>query len=58
MFLNKNPAGKVFNIVFGLAEILDGLVRLFSFGFLATTLTLNWSRYGAKRSIEIMKRKL
>lgn len=56
-FLNKNPQGKVTNLVFGLAEIIDGLIRLFSLGFVATTAPLDVSRQAAKRFGKQMREK-
>lgn len=47
---NKHPAGRLSNMVFGSAAICDGLIRVLSLGFLHTRMTLNWSRYQAKRA--------
>lgn len=55
LFVNKNPAGKFSNILMGLAEIVDGLVRILSLGYLATTLPLDVSRYMVLKNITKMK---
>ena len=41
---NKNPAGRLNNIAFGLCCIGDGLVRVLSLGFLHSSLTLDHAR--------------
>ncbi len=53
--LNKNAAGRRANIVFGLVTLIDGLVRVFSLGFLHTTLPLNTSRKQTKAYLEKLK---
>ncbi len=55
MFINKNPSGKFTNILMGLAEIVDGLIRIISLGYLATTLPLDVSRYMVLKNIAKMK---
>ena len=45
---NQNQAGRVWNMVFGLACVVDGLIRLVSLGFLHTTLCLDVARKQAK----------
>lgn len=55
-FLNKNPAGKVTNVLFGLAELVDGSVRLLSLGFIATGLTSTVSRWQVERHIKRLKK--
>lgn len=57
MFINKNPTGNFTNILMGLAEIVDGLVRILSLGYLATTLPLDVSRYMVLKNITKMKAK-
>lgn len=54
-FLNKHPAGKPWNALFGLAEVCDGLIRVLTFGFVATTLTLLVSRKQAECMIKKLK---
>lgn len=46
---NKHPAGRLGNMLFGVATLCDGLVRLMSLGFLHTTLPLAVSRRQVKR---------
>lgn len=49
---NKNPDGRISNMIFGLCTITDGLVRVCSLGFLHTRFTLEYARYLAKRRFE------
>jgi hypothetical protein len=53
---NLHPAGRFNNIGFGLCAIADGLVRVFSFGFLHTTLTLDYSRSASLKAINAIKK--
>ena len=53
---NLNPAGRLGCIVFGLAQLLDGTVRVISGGFFHTTAPLAVSREQARRRIQILKR--
>lgn len=46
---NRNPAGRLFNILFGLCEVADGLIRIVSLGYLHSRLTLALSRRAAKK---------
>lgn len=55
--LNKNVTGRMSNIVFGLAALIDGLVRVFSLGFLHTTLPISTSRKQTKAYFEKLKSK-
>lgn len=55
---NRHPAGRSGNVLFGLAQIGDGLVRVLSFGFLHSTLALTVSRQQAKSMIQRAKRPL
>lgn len=48
---NLHPAGRVSNIGFGLCEVADGLVRVFSLGFLHTTATLDHARNASRKAI-------
>lgn len=52
---NRHPAGRCGNALFGLAEIIDGLIRVISLGHLHTRLVLNCSRWQARRLIERYK---
>ena len=56
LFLNKNPAGKISNMVFGILEIVDGIVRVLTFGFIATEFNLRFTRWTAKNHIQKLKR--
>lgn len=53
---NRNPAGRIGCIVFGLAQLLDGMVRVASGGFFHTTAPLAVSREQARRHIQNLKR--
>lgn len=46
---NRNPAGRHYNILFGLCEIADGLIRVVSLGYLHSRLTLALSRRAVKK---------
>lgn len=50
--LNRNPSGRISNIVFGLASVIDGFIRIISFGYLHTRLPITVSKYQAKYSIQ------
>lgn len=41
---NRHPAGRLYNVLFGLCQVADGLVRVASLGYLHTRLTLAVSR--------------
>lgn len=53
---NRNPAGRMGCIVFGLSLMLDGVVRVASGGFFHTTAPLAVSREQARRHIQNLKR--
>lgn len=53
---NKHPSGRLSNMLFGLAEVVDGLVRVVSFGFAHTRLTLIVSKWQTKKHIESLKK--
>lgn len=46
---NRSPMGKWYNVLFGLAHCADGLVRVLSLGFLASSFTLTLARNNARR---------
>lgn len=48
---NLHAAGRRANVLFGFAEVIDGLVRVFSAGFFHTRLTLIVSRWQMRRAI-------
>lgn len=54
--VNKSRGGKVGNMCFGVFGILDGIVRLFSFGFLYTDLRFRWARNSVARSFTKQKK--
>ena len=49
---NLNAAGRRANVLFGVAELMDGLVRILSLGFLHTRLTLIVSRWQIRRAFQ------
>lgn len=49
---NLNAAGRRANVLFGFAGLVDGLVRILSFGFLHTRLTLIVSRWQVRRAFQ------
>lgn len=53
---NLHPAGRIHCIVFGLAQVLDGVVRIASGGFFHTTAPLAVTREQARRHIQNLKR--
>ena len=55
---NRNAAGRWGNMVFGLAQLADGVVRVLSLGFLHTRLPVNVSRWQALRSFQLAKKRL
>lgn len=52
---NLNPAGQLGCIVFGLAQLFDGTVRVVSEGLFHTTVPLAVSREQARRHIQNLK---
>jgi hypothetical protein len=52
---NKNRAGRIGCMLFGLDNIADGLVRVFSFGFLHTRLPIELSKFQVKRNIKRLR---
>jgi hypothetical protein len=49
---NLHAAGRRANVLFGFAELVDGLVRILSFGFLHTRLTLIVSSWQVRRAFQ------
>lgn len=47
LFLSKNPNGKAGNIFYGLGEVVDGLIRALTFGFVATRIPLEIDKFQA-----------
>lgn len=52
---NRNPAGRKHNFMFGLIQIVDGLVRVTTFGFMRTNLLNEFTRSMALRQINKQK---
>ena len=50
--INKNPSGRCGNFVFGFVVILDGVVRVFSIGFLHTDFMSSYAKRQAKKRIK------
>jgi len=55
IYLNKHPAGKALNVLFGLASVVDGLIRVLSAGFLFSSATLWVSRVQSKYLLNKLK---
>jgi hypothetical protein len=56
-YLDKNPAGKLNSIMFGVCCVLAGLVRIFTFGFIFSTFILDHTRKTSKNHITKLKEK-
>ncbi len=52
---DRHPAGKLFNMLFGVCEIADGLIRVVSLGYLRSTLPLTVARSAAEKLITSRK---
>ena len=57
VYRNRNPAGLRMCLLYGLAELIDGVVRVLSLGFLATTLPMDASKLMAKRGLAKLRLK-
>lgn len=49
---NLNAAGRRANVLFGLVEVIDGLVRVLSLGFCHTRLCLVVTRWQVRRAFQ------
>ena len=49
---NLNAAGRRANVLFGAVELVDGLVRVLSFGFFQTRLCLIVTRWQVRRAFQ------
>jgi hypothetical protein len=49
---NLNAAGRRANVLFGVAELVDGLVRVLSLGLLHTRLCLIVTRWQVRRAFQ------
>lgn len=56
LYINKNPAGKFSNMVIGMAELVDGIIRVMSFGFVMTRFPLNASSWQTKKYLTKLKK--
>ena len=52
---NLNAAGRRANVLFGVAELVDGLVRVLSLGFLHTRLCLIVTRWQVRRAFQVRR---
>lgn len=57
IFKNKNPSGKLWNILFGLAQFVDALVRILSLGYFCTNYCVTVSRHMTQYHINNLKKK-
>lgn len=53
---NRHPGAWAFRLIFALAQIVDGVVRLLSFGVLATQFPVTVSKHHAKSAFTRMKK--
>lgn len=54
---NKHPSGRFGNILFGLCEVIDGVVRVMSAGYAHTNLLCFVTRYQARKMLKNIKKK-
>ena len=52
---NRHPAGMAFNMLFGVCQVADGLVRIVSLGYLHTRLTSTAARKATEKLISRRK---
>ena len=52
---NLNAAGRRANVLFGVAELVDGLVRVLSLGLLHTRLCLIVTRWQVRRAFQNLR---
>ncbi len=48
---NHHPAGRAFNMLFGVCQVADGLIRVVSLGYLHTRLTSTVARKATEKLI-------
>lgn len=53
---NRNPAGALYNLLFGLCEIADGIIRVTSLGYLHSRFALEMSKRAVKSHIARQKK--
>lgn len=56
IYVNKNPSGKLWNFIMGVAELADGVVRVVTLGFLCTKFPLIASRKQADAMFRNVKK--
>lgn len=54
---NKHPSGRFSNFLFGLCQLLDGVVRVISAGYAHTNLMCLVTRYQSRKMLENIKKK-
>lgn len=52
---DRHPAGRAYNMLFGLCQVADGFIRILSLGYLHSRLTLTASRKAAEKLISRRK---
>lgn len=55
LFINRHPWGRWVNFLFALVQMGDSIVRVGSFGLLATYWTVDFSRHQAEKMIQRIK---
>ena len=53
---NRHPTGRLSNVLFGLCQTADGLVRIVSLGYLHTRLPLEYTKRQTKNLIAKLKK--
>lgn len=57
IYKNKAPSGKLWNIYFGFAQLLDALIRIFTFGYFCSNYCVIVSRKMMQYHINNLKKK-
>lgn len=52
---DRHPAGRAFNMLFGVCQVADGFIRIVSLGYLHTRLTSTAARKAAEKFISRQK---
>ena len=52
---DRHPAGKLFNMLFGVCQVADGFIRIVSLGYLHTRLTSTVARKATEKRISRQK---
>lgn len=53
---NRHPVGRIGNVLFGLAQLGDGLVRVVSLGWCHTRLCLAVTKWQTRKHLQRLKR--